>query len=111
MPVLTQEVFVPNLFERINRTRFHVVLESERMSDFMGDDVTKQFPHEIVGKRKLSRSRVQRTNLKEVPVLLKILDVVIELDVRFENLTRSRVVNVGARRILGRRREPAHDGI
>ena len=43
----------------------------------------------------------------EVPVARQVHDVVVELDVRLENLAGARIVDVRARRVLDRRRQPA----
>jgi hypothetical protein len=64
------------------------------MSDLVSNDESQQFSHQIVGKGKLLRPRIERAYLKEVPVLLEVLNVMVELNVRFKDLSRSRVMNI-----------------
>src|SRR5262252_5498562 len=78
--VLAQEVLVADLLEGVDRARLHVVLEPESVTNLVRDDKSKQFTHEIVGKRELLRAWIERAYLNEVPVLLEVLNVVVELN-------------------------------
>ena len=79
------ELLVPDLIGGIQRTRLHVVLEPQRVTDFMGHDVLKQTPHQIVRQRKRFRTWIERSDLDEVPVANQVHHVVIELNVGFED--------------------------
>ena len=70
------------------------MLETKRVSDLVRDDVFDQATHQIVGQGKFFCSRVQRTNLQEIPVALQVHDVVVILNVRLENLAGARIGNV-----------------
>ena len=59
------------------------------------------------GSGSVLRARIERADLHEVPVARQVHDVVVELDVRLEDLAGARIVHVRARRVLGRRRQPA----
>jgi hypothetical protein len=76
------------------------VLEAERVPDFVGGDVLDQPAHEVVGKRQRLRPRVERTGLDEVPIPGQVHHVVVELDVRFQNLAAPWIVDVRPRRVL-----------
>ena len=45
-----------------------------------------QAAHQVVGQRQLLRARIERADLHEVPVARQVHDVVVELDVRLEDL-------------------------
>ena len=70
------------------------MLEPERVADLVGSDVLDQPAHEIVGQRQRLGARIERPDLHEVPVARQVHDVVVELDVGFENLADTRVVDV-----------------
>src|SRR6185436_19877212 len=46
------------------------------------------------------RARIEWSHLHEVPVLREVLHVVINLDVRFEDFARARIVDVRSDRVL-----------
>ena len=96
MTVLLHPLPVAHLLDRVHRARLHVVLEAKRVTHFVGNDVANQLAHEIVRKRKPLRTRIERSDLDEVPVLHQVLYVVIELDVGLEDLARAGIVDVGA---------------
>ena len=73
------------------------MLEAERVADLVRHDVLNQLAHQVVGQRQRLRARVERTDLHEVPVAGQVHDVVVELDVRLENLAAARIVDVRAR--------------
>ncbi len=81
------------------------------MADLVGDDVLQQHAHECVGQREPARARVERRGLREVPGVLQVLHVLIELDVRVQDLARTRVVHVRAGRVLGGGRQPPDHGV
>ena len=70
------------------------MLEAERVADFVRGDVLDQASHQIVGQRQRLRARIERADLDEVPVARQVHDVVVELDVRLENLAGARIVDV-----------------
>ena len=78
------------------RAGLHIVLEAQRVAHFMRAHEFEQAAHQIVRQRQLLRARIERPHLQEIPVALQVHDVVIELDVRVQNLARARVGNVRA---------------
>ena len=104
---LLEPLAVAQLRGGIHRAGLHVVLEAERVADLVRGDVLDQPAHQVVGQRQLLGARVERADLDEVPVAGQVHDVVIELDVRLENLAGARVVDVRARGVLDRRGQPA----
>ena len=105
--VLLDPPLVAYLRDRVHRARLHVVLKTERMPHFVGHHISDQLAHEIVGQRKPVRAGIEWTRLDEVPVLRQVLNVVEELDIGLENLTRARIVDMRTHRVLGGRRQPA----
>ena len=80
----------------ILRARLHVVLEAERVAHLVGEHVLEQPAHQRIGQRKLPSARIERRGLREVPGAREVLHVVVELDVRVEDLARARIVDVRA---------------
>ena len=105
---LVHPVTIPNLVLWIHRTSLHVVLKTERVANFVRHDEFKQTSHQIIGQRELLSTRIERACLQEIPRPLQVHDVVIELNVGFEDLSSARIVNVRATGILDRRRQPAN---
>ena len=79
------------------------------MSNFVGDDELEKPPHQFIGKGKVLCARVEGGRLHEVPVPEEVLDVVVELDVRFKNLSRAWIVDVRALGVFNVGRQPAND--
>ena len=96
------KVLVSDLLGRIQRTRFHVVLEAKRVSNLMCEHVLQQPAHYLIRYRKLLDSRIQVADLEEIPGLSQVHYVVIELDVRIEDLARTRIADVRAGGIFRR---------
>ena len=111
VPHLLYPLAVAHLLLRIHRTGFHVVLEAQGVSHFMGAHEFDQLAHQVVRQRQSLGAFVQRTRLQKIPGALQVHDVVIELNIRIQDLARARVVDVRPRRILNGRRQPAYDGI
>ena len=65
---LVDPVLVADLLERIHGAGLHVVLEAERVADFVRHDVFEKAAHQIVRQRQLLRARIERSDLHEVPV-------------------------------------------
>ena len=57
---LLDPLLVADLLGGIHRARLHVVLEAERVADFVRGDVFDQPAHQIVGQRQLRRARIER---------------------------------------------------
>ena len=108
---LVDPFLVADLFEGVHRAGLHVVLEAERVADFVRHDVFEQAAHQVVGQRQLLRARIERAHLHEVPVAGQVHDVVIELDVRVEDLAGARIADVRAAGVLGGGGQPADDGV
>ena len=87
------------------------MLEAQRVADLVGHHVADQLAHQLVGERQLLRVRIVGPGLHEVPVLPEVLNVVVELHVRFEDFAAARIVHVRADRVLGRRRQPPDHGV
>ena len=83
------------------------MLEAERVAHFVAHHVFQQAAHQIVGQRQLLRARIERPHLHEIPVARQVHHVVIELDVRVENLAGARVGNVRPAGVFGGGRQPA----
>src|SRR5580704_13344385 len=77
----------------------------------MRQDELDEPSHEFVRQRKLLRARVERAHLQEVPVTLQIHHVVIELNVRIENLAGAWIADVRAHGVLDGGGQPAYDRI
>ena len=71
---------------RVLGRRLHVVREADRVTDFVGDNVFDQAPHERIRHRQRLRSLVERTRLDEVPVLQELRDVVEHVDLTLQDL-------------------------
>ena len=93
--------------DRVHRAGLHVVLEAERVADFVRHHVFQQPAHQIVGQRQLLRARIERAHLHEVPVAGQVHHVVIELDVRVQNLAGARIGDVRPAGVFGGGGQPA----
>ena len=61
------------------------------MADLMGDDLLHGFFHELVRQRELTRVRVRTASLDHHPIAVGPHVIVVPHDVRFDDLTGSRV--------------------
>ena len=104
-------LLVTDFFEGVHGTGLHIVLEPERVADFVGDDVFQQAAHQVVREGQFLGSRIERAHLDEVPVPGQVHDVVIELDVGVEDLAGAGVADVRPAGVLGGGGQPANDGI
>ena len=111
MAHLPHPVGVAQPIRRVERARLHVVLEAEGVPHLVGHHVGEQLAHQRVRQRQRPGARVERPDLHEVPVAHQVHHVVMELDVRLQNLPGARVVHVGAGGVLDRRRQPADDRV
>ena len=102
---------IADLLLRIGRAGLHVVLEAERMADLVSNDVLNKLSHQVIRHREFLCTRIKRPDLREVPRTLKIHDVVIHLNVGFEDLAGTRIVDVRARGVLDGRWQPADDRV
>ena len=75
-------LLVAHLLLRVERAGLHIVLEAERVADFMRADILDETAHQIVRQGQLLRARVEWPDLQKVPVALQVHDVVIKLNVR-----------------------------
>ncbi len=87
-PIFFSHCWIADFFFRVHGAGLHVVLQAERVADFVRDHEFEQPAHQVVGQRQLLRARIERAHLQEIPVALQVHDVVIELDVRIQNLAR-----------------------
>ena len=74
----------------------------------MRHDILEQPAHEIVGQRQRLRAGIERPGLHEVPIAGQVHDVVIELNVRLDDLAGARIVDVRPRCVLGGGRQPSN---
>ena len=68
--------------------------------NFVSDDKPKQSSHQLFREGKALSAGVQWGRLDEVPVPEEVLDVVVELDIGFEDFSGTRIVDVGTLRIF-----------
>src|SRR5688500_6132238 len=95
----------------ICRAGFHVVLKAEGVSYFVRDYELDEPSHQRIGEGKLARSRIQRCNLREVPVANQVENIVEDADRAVENLSAAGIVNVGTVCVLSRGGQPAYHGV
>ena len=72
------------------------------------DHVFQQAAHQVVGQRQFLRARIERAHLHEVPVAGQLHDVVIELDVRVQDLAGARVGDMRPAGVFGSGGQPAN---
>ena len=98
---------IADFLEGVFGTGLHVVLKADGVAHFVADYVFQQTAHQVIGQRQLLRARIERADLGEIPVAGQHHDVVIELDVRIEDLARARVGNMRAAGVLDGGGQPA----
>jgi hypothetical protein len=101
---LVDPVLVANLLERVHGTGLHIVLKAQRVADFVSRDVFEEAAHQFIGKGEFLRARIERAHLDEIPVAGQVHDVVIELNVRVEDLAGARVADRSTRLPLSSQR-------
>ena len=102
---------VPDLLEGILRAGLEVVGEAQGVAHLVGHHVGQEVAHEVIGQPEPLGPLVQRGDLGEVPVPLELQDVVVEHDVRLQDLSGAGVADVGAVGVGHGRGHPADDGV
>jgi hypothetical protein len=93
--VLLDPALVPDLCDGVGGAGLEVVGQAEGVADLVGHDVEEDIAHDLVGDGQGLGARVERPGLGPIPVAGELLDVVVDLDVGFEDLAAPRVGNVG----------------
>ena len=94
--VLFHPRFVAQFFYRRGAAGAHVVAKAEGVADFVRRDEANELSHEFFVKFRLASARIEGADLRLVPVVQQFHHVVIPTDVAFDDLTRTRVVHIGA---------------
>ena len=88
--------FVAQFFDRRGAAGAHVVAKAEGVADFVRRDEANELSHEFFVKFRLASARIEGADLRLVPVVQQFHHIVIPTDVAFDDLTRTRVVHIGA---------------
>ncbi len=97
------------VLDGVGGRRLHVVLQPDRVPDLVGRHEADQLTHQLVAELDAAGLRVHRRGLDEEPVPQEVHDVVVPLDVRLQDVSRPRIVDVRAGGVLRPRREiPDH---
>ena len=89
----------------------HVVLQAERVADFVRDHLTHRLAHQLFRDVERAGGRVGRTRLHHQPIAVRAHVVVIPRDLAVDDLARARIVRMRTSGVAREARRPAHDGV